>query len=153
MKTKVDEVASGRLDQWLGPLRQAQTAALRPVRGWLRAVRDAVGLSQEDVARKLGTKRQSYAQLETAEERGAISLASLRRAAEAMDCELVYFVVPRENIARTYSELAQIHDPKFEPSPAGGHAVALEGEAAADLMPRRKSPGWDWRGAEGLRLE
>ena len=40
-------------------------------------------------------KRQSYAQFETAEERGSISMASLRRAAEAMDCELVYFIVPR----------------------------------------------------------
>ncbi len=153
MKTEVDEVPGRGLDPWLGPLRQAQTAALRPARGWLRAVRDAVGLSQEDVAKKLGTKRQSYAQLETAEERGAISLASLQRAAEAMDCELVYFVVPRETIARSYSELAQIHDPKFKPSPAGGHSVALEGGAVADLMPKRKSPGWDWRGAEGLRLE
>jgi predicted DNA-binding mobile mystery protein A len=153
MKTEIHEVLSRRLDQWLGTLRQAQNVALRPARGWLRAVRDAVGLSQEDVARKLGTKRQSYAQLETAEARGAISLASLQRAAEAMDCELVYFIVPRETIARTYSELAQIHDPKFTSSPAGGHAVALDGEAVADVMPKRKSPGWDWRGAEGLRLE
>jgi len=39
--------------------------------------------------------RQAYADLEAAEERGAISLNSLRRAAEAMDCELVYVVVPR----------------------------------------------------------
>jgi predicted DNA-binding mobile mystery protein A len=150
MKAEMNDIVRRGLEQRLGPLKEAQTMALRPARGWLRAVRDAVGLSQEDVARKLGTKRQSYAQLETAEARGAISLASLQRAAEVMDCELVYFIVPRETIARTYSELAQIHDPAFRPLPAGEHSVALEGEAVADLMPKRKSPGWDWRGAEGL---
>jgi len=81
-------------------------------------------LSQEAVAKKLRVKRQSYAQFETAEERGSISLSSLQRAAEAMDCELVYFIVPRETIARTYRELAQIHDPMFSRLPGGKRPLA-----------------------------
>jgi predicted DNA-binding mobile mystery protein A len=100
------------LEQKLGRLRGAQAAALQPAGGWLREVRVSVGLSQEAIAQGLRVKRQSYAQFETAEVSGSISLTSLRRAAEAMDCELVYFIVPREAIARTYSELAQIHDPQ-----------------------------------------
>ena len=111
---------------------------MRPSRGWLRAVRDVIDLSQHDIAKKLGIKRQSYAQLETAEERGSISLSSLRRAAEAMECELVYFIVPREAIAGTYSELAQIHDPAFKHLQASEHSMALEGQAVGDLAPKRK---------------
>jgi hypothetical protein len=70
--------------------------------------------------------------LETAEERGAISVASLRRAAGAMDCELVYFIVPRESVARTYVGLAQAHDPQFRHQRATEHSMALEGPVARD---------------------
>jgi predicted DNA-binding mobile mystery protein A len=67
----------------------------QPERGWLRAVRTTLGLSQAHVAAKASMTRQAYADLEAAEERGAISLNSLRRAAEAMDAEFAYSVAPR----------------------------------------------------------
>ena len=63
------------------------------------------------MAQRASVKRQSYSQFEAAEERGSISIASLRRVAEAMDCELVYFIVPKEAIAHSYSGLAEFHDP------------------------------------------
>ncbi|HXQ81691.1 MAG TPA: helix-turn-helix domain-containing protein [Opitutaceae bacterium] len=97
-----------------------------PARGWLRAVRDAIGLTQGEVASRAGVKRQSYAQLEAAEEKGSISVASLRRAAGAMDCELVYFIMPREPVARTYVELAQVRDPRFRHLRATEHSEALK---------------------------
>jgi hypothetical protein len=77
-------------------------------------------------------KRQSYAQFENAEERGSITLASLRRAAEAMDCELVYFVAPRESVARTYAGLARVHDPMARHLDATRQSMNLKGEAGAD---------------------
>jgi predicted DNA-binding mobile mystery protein A len=113
-------------------LNAARPAAARPARGWLRAVREATGLTQGDVAAKMAVKRQSYAQFEGAEEAGAISLASLRRAAEAMGCELVYFVVPRESVARTYADLAQIHDPAAMHLKATEHSMALKRGDAQD---------------------
>ena len=140
MKIMAQIVRKG-LDQRLGPLREARTAALRPSRGWLRAVRDAVGFSQKEVAKKLGVKRQSYAQFENAEERGSISLTSLQRAAAAMDCEMIYFLVPRESIAHTYDELARINDPGFKHLQASEHSMALEGQAVGDLTPTPTSPG------------
>lgn len=75
--------------------------AKRPERGWLRAVRTSLGLSQAHVAGRAGMTRQAYADLEAAEERGAISLNSLRRAAEAMDADFVYYVVPRAEAMET----------------------------------------------------
>lgn len=80
----------------------------------------------------MAVKRQSYAQFETAEERGSISIGSMRRAADAMDCELVYFVVPRESVARTYAELAQIHDPHAMHLKATDHSMALKGRGAQE---------------------
>lgn len=76
-------------------LKQAQAIAAVPPQGWLRAMRTALNLSQKQVADQITMTRQAYADLESAEKRGAISLKSLHRAAGAMDCDLVYFVVPR----------------------------------------------------------
>jgi len=103
-----------------------------PARGWLRAVREALGLTQQQVASKAAVKRQSYAQFEAAEERGSISLGSLRRAAAAMDCELVYFIAPRVSVARTYVELTRIHDPASRHLKATDQSMALKGGAAPD---------------------
>jgi predicted DNA-binding mobile mystery protein A len=138
MKKDLQSVLLTGLDARVPALRQAQASALRPARGWLRAVRSALGLSQEYVAKKTTMTRQAFASLEAAEQRGAISLNSLQRAAEAMDCELVYFIVPRETVASTYGELARIRDPDFEHLQASEHSMALEDQAVGDLRERRK---------------
>ena len=138
MNASISSIIRTGLDERLVSLKPARAGSLKPANGWLRAVRTAVGYSQDQVAKKLGIKRQSYAQLETAEQRGSISLTSLGRAAEAMDCELVYFIAPRETIARTYSELAQIHDPMFKHLQASEHSMALEDQAVGDIAPKRK---------------
>ena len=84
------------------------------------------------MAAKLAVKRQSYAQFEAAEERGSISVASLRRAAEAMDCDLVYYIIPRESVARSYAVLAEIHDPAAMHLRATDHSMALKGGGSRD---------------------
>jgi predicted DNA-binding mobile mystery protein A len=137
MKNDLQRVLIDGLDARIPTLRPAQAAAQKPARGWLRAVRSALGLNQAKVAKKVATTRQAYADLEAAEQRGAISLNSLQRAAEAMDCELVYFVVPRESVARTYDELARRHDPAFKHLQATEHSMALENQAVGDLQPRK----------------
>jgi ApbE superfamily uncharacterized protein (UPF0280 family) len=80
----------------------------------------------------MGVKRQSYAQFETAEERGSISISSMSRAAEAMGCELVYFVVPRGSVAGSYAELAQANDPAAAHLKATDQSMALKGPGARD---------------------
>jgi predicted DNA-binding mobile mystery protein A len=111
-------------------LNAARGAGEKPARGWLRAVREAIGLTQGEVALKMTVKRQSYAQFESAEDTGSISLASMRRAAEAMDCELVCYIVPREPVARSYLELARIHDPEAKHLSATDQSTALKGRGA-----------------------
>ena len=83
------------------------------------------------MAERASVKRQSYSQFEAAEEKGSISIASLRRMAEAMDCELVYFIVPKEAVARTYSGLAEFHDPASVHLRATEQSIALR-ERPAD---------------------
>jgi predicted DNA-binding mobile mystery protein A len=133
----VRQIVLKGLEQQLESLKGARSAARRPAHGWLRAVRESVGVSQTSLAQKLGMSRQSYAELEAAEARGAISLKSLQRAAEALDCELVYFVLPRAAVAETFTELARHHDPDRQHLAATEHSMALEGQAVGDLKPGR----------------
>jgi len=136
VKPEVRGLIRKGLDQRVAALKSTAAHAQRPARGWLRAVREAIGLKQETVARTIGVTRPSYRDLESSEARGSISLSSLTRAAEAMDCELVYFLVPRDAVAKTFGELALRHDSAMKHLHASEHSMALEGQAVGDLAPQ-----------------
>src|ERR1700722_20653105 len=95
MKPAMRRIVLKGLDQQNDAIRAARTSIGSPAHGWLLAVRQGLGLSQSAVAARLGIARQAYSQMERAEERGAISARARQRAAEAMGCELTYFLGPR----------------------------------------------------------
>ena len=70
---------------------------------WLEKARTALLLSGENLANKLGITRSAYANLEKNERLGSISIKSLMKCAEAMNCELVYAIRPKE--AKTFSKV------------------------------------------------
>ena len=70
----------------------------RPSGGWLRTVRTSLGMSVRQLAERIGITQQSAAKLESNEARDAITLRSLRKAAAAMDCRLVYALVPNSSL-------------------------------------------------------
>jgi predicted DNA-binding mobile mystery protein A len=76
----------------------------RPQRGWLRAIREALGLKLQEVGRAAHVSHQQIVLFEKAEAENRITLASLRRIADAMDCELVYAIVPKSG---TLTQLAE----------------------------------------------
>lgn len=80
------------LEHRLAPLRRQ--ALDRPPRGWIKAVRQALGMTSTQLARRLGVSQSRVAKLEKAESEDAVTLRSLREAAEALGCTLVYALVP-----------------------------------------------------------
>jgi predicted DNA-binding mobile mystery protein A len=79
----------------------------RPPRGWLRAIRDALGLTTKQLAKRLGVSQPRVVALEKGEVEGTVTLASLRKAAEALDCKLVYAFVPNRPLVDTLRERAE----------------------------------------------
>ena len=65
-----------------------------PVHGWIKAIREALGMTTEQLAKRLGVKQPSVVALELSEAKGTIELVTLRRVAEALDCTLVYALLP-----------------------------------------------------------
>ena len=79
-----------------------------PVRGWIRAIRAGLGMSSEQLATRLGIKQPSVVALEQSEAKGTIELATLRRVAEALDCTLVYALVPNKPLETIVRDRARI---------------------------------------------
>ena len=69
-----------------------------PPRGWIKAIREALGMTTAQLAKRLGISQPSVIALEKSEAKGTIELATLRRVAEALDCRLVYALVPRTTL-------------------------------------------------------
>ena len=79
-----------------------------PVRGWIKAIREALGMTTAQLADRMGVKQPSIVSLEQSEEKGTIELATLRRAAEALDCRLVYALVPNKPLETMVRERARL---------------------------------------------
>lgn len=79
----------------------------RPAGGWLRTVREALGMTAEQLGHRLGTSRQAVSLLERSEVEDSIRLGSVRRAAEALDCDLVYALVPKTSLEDTVQRQAR----------------------------------------------
>ena len=71
---------------------------MMPSGGWIRAIRQALAMTSRDLARRMGIRQGTLSDFERAEREGRITLRSLKRAAEAMDCELIYALVPRDSV-------------------------------------------------------
>jgi predicted DNA-binding mobile mystery protein A len=66
-----------------------------PSNGWISALREALDMTVRQLAARLGISPSNVVRLEQRERDDTISLGALRRAANALDCDLVYAVVPR----------------------------------------------------------
>ena len=94
------------LDKRLMSLRPIDKFAVPP-KGWVRAIRDALGMSGAQLAARLGVKAPSVVALEQSETADTIRLETLRKAALALDCQLVYALVPNKPLADMVAERAQ----------------------------------------------
>ncbi|CAH2400869.1 mobile mystery protein A [Mesorhizobium escarrei] len=106
MKTYVRKRARERLDERLAGLKPVDRL-LPPPKGWIRAIRDALGMSGVQLAARLGVRPQTVEALEKSEASGSIQLSTLRRAAEALDCTLVYALVPNSSLEEAVNARAR----------------------------------------------
>jgi predicted DNA-binding mobile mystery protein A len=79
----------------------------RPHRGWIRAVREALGMSAAALAARLGITAGAVTRLEQSEAADRIRLDTLRRAADALGCDLVYLLVPRRPLKAVVRDRAR----------------------------------------------
>jgi predicted DNA-binding mobile mystery protein A len=93
-------IARQQLDKTLSGYALAKQIAT-PVKGWVRAIREALGMSGRQLASRLNVSQPRIPKLEQDEVSGSVSLKTMRQAAEAMDCVFVYAIVPRTSLEST----------------------------------------------------
>jgi predicted DNA-binding mobile mystery protein A len=102
----------------------------RPPKGWIRAIRDGLGMTMVQLARRMKVSQPRIAELEQSEVSGSITLHSLQRAAEALGCRVVYTLVPERPLAVTLRERAE--KIALRHSGAVEHSMRLEDQAVPD---------------------
>lgn len=109
MPTKVKRLAVDQMDRKLPALRRAAAVLTRstPRTGWLNAIRSALDMGASALGRKLRIAHSSVLELERNEVSGSITLDSLRRAADALDADFVYAIVPRRSLREMISARAR----------------------------------------------
>lgn len=95
-----------RLDARLNRLKPVDQFT-SPPKGWIKAIREALGMSGAQFAKRLGVSPQTANTLEKSEVSASIKLETLRKAAEALDCTLVYALVPNTSLEETVNARAR----------------------------------------------
>ena len=107
MKPKHIKLAREQLDATLERLEPLKTF-VPPAKGWIRAIRDAIGMTGEQLAKRLNTNKQRVSRIEHDEKLGKVKIETLKNVAKAMDCVFLYAFVPRDSLDQTVKEQAKV---------------------------------------------
>lgn len=126
-KAFVRRTARRGLQQRLDAYRRLPADSVHPPRGgWVKALREALGMSAADLAARMGVAESTVLRMEGSEQRGTVRLDTLQRAAQALDCDLVYALVPRTTLDRAVRQQAE--KVAGQQLRAVAHTMLLEGQ-------------------------
>ena len=128
MKSNFSELKRRQLDAALNRWRSANLPP-RPPSGWIKAIRESLGMAAAHLAARLGVTTSTVTRLETSEAEDTISLGTLRRVAEALGCELHYALVPKQSLADTLESRAM--SLARQQMAAVSHTMALEAQSTS----------------------
>ena len=128
------DIARQHLDTRFAKLKATDLFA-RPARGWIRAIRDSLGMTAAQLAARLGVSQPRVNALEKGEVKGSLTLQSLEKVAEALDCTLVYALVPNRTLdAMVHEQAARIAAERLV---AVGHTMRLEDQGVTPVDAKR----------------
>lgn len=118
---QVDE----KLEQWRD-LRDGDT----PRSGWIRTIRQTLGMSSSQLAHRMEISQQAVSDLERREVQGSTTLSALRAAADALDAEVVYAIVPKRPLWEMVQAQAKVRAADLLAKAA--HTMSLEAQDLPD---------------------
>lgn len=95
-----------QLDRRFNDLEPLASLATRPPRGWLKAIREGLGMTTAQMAKRMKFTQSRVSKMEAAEAHGEITLKSLEKAADALGCKVVYVVMPKQPLTETLEQRA-----------------------------------------------
>jgi predicted DNA-binding mobile mystery protein A len=131
MKPEFRNLRLEQLQRALTPFLAANNVP-RPSRGWIRAIREATGITVREMAKRLHKAPSVAAHLEGSEAEYRITLGSLREAADALGCQLIYALVPKSGSIQELAE-ERSRNKAAENVRAVEHSMALEDQAVGGI--------------------
>lgn len=98
----------------------------RPSQGWIKEMRNLLGMTVTQLSKRLKVEPSTVTRLEQSEANDAITLKSLKTVAENLECELVYFLIPKKDIMTTLYDRAD--EVLKKQSDKVRHTMSLEGQ-------------------------
>jgi len=98
--------------------------------GWIATLRAALGMSAAQLAERLGVSRAAVYKLEQREKGGNVTLKQLDKAAEALECEVVYALIPKKSLEQTIRDRAR--QKAEQQLRAANASMGLEAEGVED---------------------
>lgn len=125
MKAETRILARKQLDKRLSTLENPDALA-RPPRGWLKAIRESLGMTTTQLAKRLHVSQPRIINIEKSEVNGSITLDTLERAAHALNCRLVYTLVPKISLEEMFAE--QVKKLALKQLKRTSHSMQLEAQ-------------------------
>lgn len=131
MKTNKSLIKTQRksLDQKLALFQEAR-AVINPKSGWIRSIREALGMTTTQLAERMGIQQSGVTLMEQREVDKKVSLETMQKAARALNCELVYAIVPKESLEKIVTE--QASKAAYEILKPTLHTMELEQQKAGE---------------------
>jgi len=102
----------------------------RPAKGWIRALRDALGMSARQLGQRMGVTQQRITRIEKEELTGGLTLNTLQRIADATNTTLVYGFVPKKSLESIVKN--QAFSSVLKHTNRVKHSMSLEGQTPSD---------------------
>ncbi len=133
MKSRLDFTRLAELDRQFCEFAKLHRD-VTPRCGWVKTVRLALGMSSTALAARTGMTAQGVRQLEQAEENGSISLKTLAKLADGLDCEVHYILLPRSSLLdQVLKQSREIHGSQLPTSLNGTTEKILDSETLSAL--------------------
>ncbi|MBY0544807.1 MAG: mobile mystery protein A [Gammaproteobacteria bacterium] len=122
-------LAISQLDRQFNEWQAINAKYKRPRAGWVKTIRAALSLTTEQLASRIGVKGGRISQLEKAEVEDAVTLRALREVGEALNCELVYALVPKNSLTLSNIIKKRAEQVAEEKMNTVAHLMSLEAQA------------------------
>lgn len=133
--SKLYKLRLSQVERAIEPFNTIKNAAVPPG-GWLRAIRESLGRSLKMQAEIAGVSSGTLTKSERSEAEDRISLAQLRKLAAALDCELVYGLVPKKPLHEVIQDRAEFMAKQEILGVA--HSMSLEDQRPSDAFIERQ---------------
>lgn len=124
-----------------------------PKKGWIKAIREALSMSTRQLAARLKCSQPRIIQMEQNEINETLSLKALRDVAHALECDFVYYLIPKKSLEEMIHEQALkiakkrldfvAHSMKLEAQQVGSTAQQLQLELEAEHLLQKPSKLWN----------